>query len=68
MAARAHQVKDTQVLEESALGMGAPPLTAFSKVTLPLSLPGVVAGSLLCFILAMNAYAHPCYLAGRAFR
>lgn len=55
-------------LEEAAMGMGAPPLKAFSKVTLPLSLPGVVAGSLLCFILAMNAYATPVLLGGPRFQ
>jgi putative spermidine/putrescine transport system permease protein len=56
------------VLEEAALGMGARPLTAFRRVTLPLSLPGVVAGSLLCFILAMNAYATPVLLGGPRFQ
>ncbi|MGE5202293.1 MAG: ABC transporter permease [Acidobacteriota bacterium] len=55
-------------LEEAALGMGAPPLKAFRKVTLPLSLPGVVAGSMLCFILAMNAYATPVLLGGPRFQ
>ena len=55
-------------LEEAALGMGAPPLRAFRKVTLPLSLPGVVAGSMLCFILAMNAYATPVLLGGPRFQ
>lgn len=56
------------VLEAAALGLGAPPLTAFRKVTFPLSLPGVVAGSLLCFILAMNAYATPVLLGGPRFQ
>jgi len=55
-------------LEEAALGMGAPPLKAFWRVTLPLSLPGVIAGSLLCFILAMNAYATPVLLGGPRFQ
>jgi len=55
-------------LEEAALGLGAPPLRAFARVTLPLSLPGVVAGSLLCFILAMNAYATPVLLGGPRFQ
>ena len=55
-------------LEEAALGMGAPPLRAFWHVTLPLSLPGVIAGSLLCFILAMNAYATPVLLGGPRFQ
>jgi putative spermidine/putrescine transport system permease protein len=55
------------VLEAAALGLGAPPLAAFRRVTLPLSMPGVVAGSLLCFILAMNAYATPVLLGGPRF-
>ena len=55
-------------LEEAALGMGAPPMKAFWKVTLPLSLPGVIAGSMLCFILAMNAYATPVLLGGPRFQ
>jgi len=55
-------------LEEAALGMGARPLRAFARVTLPLSMPGVVAGSLLCFILAMNAYANPVLLGGPRFQ
>lgn len=54
-------------LEEAALGMGATPLRAFFRVTLPLSMPGVVAGSILCFILAMNAYATPVLLGGPRF-
>jgi putative spermidine/putrescine transport system permease protein len=56
------------VLEEAALGMGAPPFAAFRKVTFPLSLPGVVAGSLLCLILGMNAYATPVLLGGPRFQ
>ena len=55
-------------LEDAALGLGAPPLRMFARVTLPLSLPGVVAGSLLCFILAMNAYATPVLLGGPRFQ
>jgi putative spermidine/putrescine transport system permease protein len=55
-------------LEEAALGMGARPWRVFSRVTLPLSVPGVVAGSLLCFILAMNAYANPVLLGGPRFQ
>jgi putative spermidine/putrescine transport system permease protein len=55
-------------LEEAALGMGATPLQAFLRVTLPLTMPGVVAGSILCFILAMNAYATPVLLGGPRFK
>jgi putative spermidine/putrescine transport system permease protein len=36
-------------------------------VLLPLALPGVLAGSILTFILAMNAYATPVLLGGPRF-
>jgi putative spermidine/putrescine transport system permease protein len=55
-------------LEEAALGMGAGPLRAFRRVTLPLSLNGIAAGTILCFILAMNAYATPVLLGGPRFQ
>jgi putative spermidine/putrescine transport system permease protein len=55
-------------LEEAALGMGAGPIRAFLRVTLPLSLPGILAGTILCFILAMNAYATPVLLGGPRFQ
>lgn len=50
-------------LEEAARGLGAGALRAFAEVTLPLSLPGIVAGSLLVFALAISAYVTP-YLMG----
>jgi putative spermidine/putrescine transport system permease protein len=57
-----------EALEEAALGMGAGPFRTFLRVTLPLSLPGVLAGTILCFILAMNAYATPVLLGGPRFK
>lgn len=57
-----------ETLEEAALGMGAGPLRAFRRITLPLSLPGIAAGTILCFILAMNAYATPVLLGGPRFQ
>ncbi|SDK87461.1 ABC transporter permease [Aliiruegeria lutimaris] len=41
-------------MEEAAINLGAPPLTAFLKVTLPLILPGLIVGSLMSFITAIN--------------
>ena len=41
-------------MEEAAINLGAPPLTAFLKVTIPLIVPGLVVGSLMGFITAIN--------------
>jgi putative spermidine/putrescine transport system permease protein len=46
-------------LEEAARGLGASATGAFLQVTLPLSLPGILAGSLLVFALAISAYVTP---------
>jgi len=55
-------------VEEAAMNLGARPFTVFLRVVLPLSLPGVVAGSALVFILCMNAYATPVLLGGSQFK
>lgn len=54
-------------LEEAALGLGAGPLQTFRHVILPLAMPGVIAATVLSFILAMNAYATPVLLGGPTF-
>ena len=46
------QVKPS--MEEAAINLGAPPLSAFVKVTVPLILPGLIVGSLMSFITAIN--------------
>ena len=51
-------------LEEAARGLGASRMRAFLEVTLPLSLPGILAGSLLVFALAISAYVTPVLLGG----
>jgi spermidine/putrescine transport system permease protein len=43
-------------LLEAAADLYASPATAFRKVTLPLSMPGLVAGTLLCFIPAAGDF------------
>jgi putrescine transport system permease protein len=54
---------DTALLEASA-DLGARPLRTFLSVTLPLSLPGIVAGSMLVFIPAIGEYVIPQLLGG----
>jgi putative spermidine/putrescine transport system permease protein len=51
-------------LEQAARNLGASRLRAFLEVTLPLSLPGIVAGSLLVFALAISAYVTPFLMGG----
>src|SRR3954469_18045721 len=53
-----------RTLEEAARGLGAGRLRTFLEVTLPLSMPGVLAGSLLVFALAISAYVTPVVLGG----
>jgi len=55
-------------LEEAAFSLGAGPWLMFRRVLWPLALPGIVAGAILCFILAMNAYATPVLLGGPQFK
>jgi spermidine/putrescine transport system permease protein len=45
-------------LVEAAGDLYATPMTGFRKVTLPLSMPGVVAGTLLTFIPAAGDYVN----------
>ncbi|GGF70826.1 ABC transporter permease [Azorhizobium oxalatiphilum] len=51
-------------LEQAAQNLGASPLKAFCEVTLPLSVPGILAGSLLVFALAISAYVTPILMGG----
>jgi putative spermidine/putrescine transport system permease protein len=44
--------------------LGASRLRAFAEVTLPLSLPGIFAGSLLVFALSISAYVTPFLMGG----
>lgn len=54
--------KHDQALLEAATDLGARPATAFLRVTLPLSVPGIIAGSLLVFIPAVGEYVIPSLL------
>ena len=51
-------------LLEAAADLGCRPLKAFFTVTLPLSVPGIVAGSLLVFIPALGEFVIPALLGG----
>ncbi len=57
-------VKMEPALEEAAADLGASPLEVFWLVTFPLSLPGVGAGVLLCFIPIVGEFVIPDLLAG----
>ena len=55
-------------VEEAAFSLGAGPITMFRRILLPLALPGLLAGTILTFILGMNAYATPVLLGGPKFK
>jgi len=56
--------KMDETLIEAATDLGCPRWKAFWLVTLPLSLPGVVAGALLCFIPIVGEFVIPDLLGG----
>ncbi|HEY2025341.1 ABC transporter permease [Paraburkholderia sp.] len=51
-------------LEEAARNLGASFGQTLSRVVLPMAAPGIAAGTMLVFILCMNAYATPVLLGG----
>ncbi|RZI90426.1 MAG: ABC transporter permease [Microbacterium sp.] len=51
-------------LEQAAQTLGASRLQVFRRVTLPLSLPGVAAGGILVFVMALGFYIAPALLGG----
>lgn len=53
-----------RTLISAARSMGCTSGQAFREVTLPLSLPGLAAGLLLCFVLAAGSYVTPQLLGG----
>jgi putative spermidine/putrescine transport system permease protein len=61
--ASALQSVDT-VLERAAQSLGASPWQTFWRVTLPLSMPGVVAGTSLVIALTLGIYITPLLVAG----
>lgn len=51
-------------LVEAASDLGATPLATFWRVTLPLSMPGIIAGYLLVFIPSVGEFVIPALLGG----
>ena len=51
-------------LEEAARSLGANRWRAFWRITFPLSMPGILAGSLLVFAISMSSYVIPALMGG----
>jgi putrescine transport system permease protein len=60
----ANMEKLDATLNEAAADLGSGPINTFIKVTLPLTIPGIIAGSLLVFIPATGEYVIPDLLGG----
>ncbi len=60
----ANLVKLEDDLLEASADLGARPFTTFLTITLPLSLPGIIAGSMLVFIPAVGEFVIPSLLGG----
>ena len=63
-AAYANMEKLDNSLNEAAADLGSKPTNTFFTVTLPLTMPGIIAGSLLVFIPATGEYVIPDLLGG----
>jgi ABC-type spermidine/putrescine transport system permease subunit II len=55
-------------LERAARGLGAGPWSAFRRVTLPLILPSIAAGSVIAILISINEFALSLFLSGPSFR
>jgi ABC-type spermidine/putrescine transport system permease subunit I len=52
-------------LAKTAQVMGASDFRIFWQITFPLSLPGLIAGGIMCFVMAMGSFVTPALLGGR---
>jgi len=50
--------------EKAAANLGAPPLSVFWRVTVPLTMPGIIAGTVVIFAWTMSAFATPQLIGG----
>lgn len=55
-------------VEDAARTLGAPRHRVFMKVTLPLSVPGIMSGSILVFMLTISALVTPRLLGGPTYQ
>ena len=61
---RARMAGFDRALEEAAYDLGATPLVTFTRVTLPLIMPGVLAGALMAFALSIDDFVTSNFLSG----
>jgi ABC-type spermidine/putrescine transport system permease subunit I len=54
-------------IRQAAYNLGAGPLRTFLKITLPLSMPGLITGCLLVFAITVNSFVTPAMLGGPSF-
>jgi len=54
---------DRSLLQAAAL-LGAPPFAVFRRIVLPLSVTGLVSGSIIVFLLSLNSFITPALLGG----
>jgi spermidine/putrescine transport system permease protein len=63
---RARMAGFDRALEEAAQDLGANPWVTFNKVTLPLIMPGVLAGALMAFALSIDDFVTSNFVSGAA--
>ncbi len=64
---RARMKSFDKSLEEAAMDLGANGLQTFSKVTLPIILPGIIAGALMAFTLSLDDVIISFFVSGAGF-